>query len=65
MQRSANRLWGEVEDTLWDLDRHGTVLPLTHVIIACCARRVGAVVLTFDHHFQQIPGIRATDRIDW
>ena len=59
-----NRLWGEVEQTLWDLDRQGTVLPLTDVVIACCAQRVGAVVLTHDHHFQQIPGLRVTDHLE-
>jgi predicted nucleic acid-binding protein len=59
-----NRLWEKVEQTLWHLDRQGVVLPLTDVIIACCAQRIGAVVLTYDHHFSQIPGVRATDRLD-
>ena len=53
-----NRLWDEAEQTLWDLDRKGVILPLTDVVIACCARRIGAVVLTYDHHFDKIPGIR-------
>lgn len=59
-----NRLWEEAERTLWELDREGVVLPLTDVVIACCARRVGAVVLTFDGHFSCIPGIRAVSRLD-
>jgi len=59
-----NRLWTEVEETLWNLDRSGVVLPLTDVIIACCAMRVGAIILTYDHHFDRIPGVRTTDRID-
>jgi len=42
----------------------GVVLPLTDVVIACCARRIGAIVLTFDHHFTDMPGIRATDRLE-
>lgn len=58
-----NALWREAEDLLWQLDRRGVVLPLADVVIACCARRIGAVVLTHDEHFQHIPGIRATDRI--
>jgi predicted nucleic acid-binding protein len=58
-----NRLWGEVEQTLWQLDRRGICLPLTDVVIACCARRIQALVLTFDHHFQQIPGIRAVSEL--
>lgn len=59
-----NRLWEEVERTLWDLDRRGKRLPLTDVVIACCANRVQAVVLTYDHHFSQIPGVRAVSRLD-
>lgn len=59
-----NRLWDNVGKTLWQLDRQGIVLPLTDVVIACCAMRIGAVVLTHDDHFDQIPGVRATDRID-
>ena len=59
-----NRLWQEVEETLWTLDRQGCVLPLTDVVIACCAKRLGAVVLTHDVHFAQIPGIRAVDHLE-
>ena len=59
-----SRLWAEVEQTLWDLDRRGMVLPLTDVVIACCARRVGALVLTYDQHFSHIPGVRVTDHLE-
>ena len=58
-----NRLWLDVEQLLWGLDREGVCLPLADVLIACCARRIGAVVLTFDQHFQAIPGIRAVEEI--
>ena len=58
-----NQLWADVEETVWGLDRAGKTLPLADVVIACCARRIGAVVLTFDPHFQMIPGIVAVDRI--
>jgi predicted nucleic acid-binding protein len=61
---SDNRLWADVEDTLWQLDRRGIIVPLTDAVIACCARRVGAVVLTFDHHFQMIPGVRAIESLE-
>jgi predicted nucleic acid-binding protein len=60
-----NRLWQTAEQTLWELDRQGIVLPLTDVVIASCARRVGATVLTYDHHFSQIPGIATTDQLEW
>jgi predicted nucleic acid-binding protein len=59
-----NRLWNDVEDTLWHLDRRGIIVPLTDAVIACCARRIGAVVLTFDQHFQQIPGVRAFESLE-
>lgn len=59
-----NRLWDDVERTLWSLDRRGRILPLTDVVIACCAMRIGAVVLTFDGDFDHIPGVRAVSRLD-
>lgn len=59
-----NRLWDSVEATAWELDRKGVVLPLTDLVIAVCAMRIGAVVLTYDHHFSQIPGVRAVSRLD-
>jgi len=58
------KLWVAVEQMLWDLDRKGTVLPLTDVVIACCAQRVDAVVLTYDKHFSLIPGVRSTHQLE-
>lgn len=58
-----NKLWADAEAMLWNLDRQGITLPMTDVVIACCARRIGAVVLTHDNHFSMIPGIRCTNRI--
>ena len=58
-----NRLWVEVEALAWELDRAGKTFPLPDIVIACCARRIDAVVLTFDGHFSQIPGIVAAERI--
>lgn len=58
-----NRLWLEVETIAWEMDRRGKILPLQDIVIACCARRINAVVLTFDGHFSEIPGIVATERI--
>lgn len=57
------RLWEDVAKTVWQLDRRGMILPLTDVVIGCCARRIGAIVLTHDDHFNEIPGVQATDRI--
>lgn len=55
---TTDKLWLEAEDLAWALDRRGVTLPLTDVLIACCAQKVDAVVLTHDHHFLQIPGLK-------
>ncbi|MDB6057153.1 MAG: VapC toxin family domain ribonuclease [Verrucomicrobiales bacterium] len=58
-----NRLWAKVEELAWQLDRAGDVLPLTDIVIACCAMRIDATVLSLDHHFESIPGLRYIERI--
>ncbi len=59
-----NRLWEDVEKTLWSLDREGCNISLTDAVIACAARRIDAVVLTYDEDFKRIPGVRAVSRLD-
>ena len=58
-----NRLWESTEELLWQLDRQGKVVPPIDALIAESAKRVGAVILTLDSHFQMIPGIIVVDRI--
>ena len=41
----------------WTLDRKGVVLPLSDIVIAACARRGGATLVTSDFHFSKIPGL--------
>lgn len=53
-----HRAWKDTEKLAWRLDRSGKVLPLTDVIIAVCALRAGAKVLTRDRHFEMIPELR-------
>ena len=60
--QTDERLWREVEETIWRLDRQGVTLPLPDVVVGCCARSIGAVVLTLDSHFGYIPGLRVIDR---
>ena len=50
-------VWEDVWRLAWQLDRQGKVLPLQDIIIACCAMKAGARIMTADHHFRQIPGI--------
>jgi len=51
-------LWTEATDLAWKLNRKGWVIPATDLVIAACALRIHAVVLTSDAHFQQIAGLR-------
>ena len=60
---SDHRRWEQTLELAWTLDRNGVVLPLQDLHIAACAAHIGAVILTLDDHFQQVPGIDATDRI--
>jgi predicted nucleic acid-binding protein len=55
--------WQRTAALAWDLDRSGVVLPATDLSIAGCAITHGALVLTFDRHFQQIPGVVAVDHL--
>jgi predicted nucleic acid-binding protein len=54
---SSNRLWEDAAELAWKLDRKGTVIPGTDVVIAASAMRLGAAILTSDRHFQHIPGL--------
>lgn len=58
-----NRLWDEVETLSWTLARSGHHPPLPDLVIACCARRIDAVILTLDDHFRHMPGVESTDRL--
>ena len=53
-----NAIWSDVEKLLWQMDRAGLQIPLPDAVIACCAQRIGAAVLTFDRHFREIPGLQ-------
>ncbi len=55
--------WNETMNLAWSLDRQGITLPLQDIHIAVCASHIGAVILTYDKHFNDIPGIDATDKI--
>ena len=60
----TSRGWQRVAHLAWELDRTGTVLPLPDLIIAATALEHGAAVLTFDRHFQSIPGLVALSDLD-
>jgi len=48
----------ETAELAWMLDRQGQVLPVADLIIALCAKRAGATVITEDPHFRRIPGLK-------
>ena len=58
---TSGSLWNEVWQLAWQLDREGKVLPLQDLVIACCARRVGAAVMTRDAHFKNVPGLEVLE----
>lgn len=53
-----NRLWEETAELAWTLDRRGWIIPAADLVIAACALRIGATVLTQDQRFQKVPGLR-------
>ena len=56
--RTDATFWPDATDLAWDLDRQGKVIPGTDIIIAACALRTSAAVLTSDTHFGLIDGLR-------
>ncbi len=52
-----SELWREATELAWQLDRQGTVLPLTDIAIAACSLRIGATLITTDEHFSKISGL--------
>lgn len=58
---TPSSLWDNVTELAWSMDRKGIVLPLTDLIIAACALRAHAAVLTCDSHFSNIPGLEVLE----
>lgn len=43
------------------LKKSGNPLPINDVWIACGAVETGSIIITYDNHFRQIPGVRLWD----
>jgi len=54
---TLNNLWDDAEDILWKCGRKGHIIPLQDAVIAACAMKAGAAVLTLDKHFDLIEGL--------
>ncbi len=58
------RMWQTVADLAWAMDRSGAGgKPLTDIIIARCAMHVGAVLVSPDKHFRDIPGLKLRESL--
>lgn len=57
-----NRLWEDATALAWELDRAGIVLPGQDIVIAACAQRAEAAVLSRDKHFKKIPNLVVIDQ---
>lgn len=58
------KTWDAVASAAWQLDRKGITLPAQDLIIATCAQRLDAAVLTLDNHFYDIPNLRVISSLD-
>ena len=54
---TSNETWEQSAELAWTLDRSGKTLPAQDILIAVTARLLGAVVLTDDGHFSEIPDL--------
>jgi len=58
------KMWQQVTELAWKLDRSiGGNRPLTDIIIAQCAMHIGAVLISPDKHFQDIPGLKLRESL--
>lgn len=53
-------IFGEVKDAL---RRAGTPIPINDVWLAAQAMEAGAIVITYDEHFEKVPGLRLWDAL--
>ncbi len=58
------RLWRTVSDIGWKLGRKGKWPPVTDLLIAACALRVGATLVSPDSHFKDIEGLTWRKTLD-
>lgn len=58
------KMWQQVAELAWKLDRTtGGHRPLTDIIIAQCAMHIGAILISPDKHFQDIPGLKLRESL--
>jgi predicted nucleic acid-binding protein len=52
------KLWRQVSLLAWQVTRSGFSPPLTDFVIGASAMKARAVLITYDKHFSQIPGVQ-------
>lgn len=50
-------IWAEAGILAGKLRSKGLTIPLSDILLACCARKYKYSIFTIDNHFQDIPGI--------
>ena len=55
---TSNKIWEQAAGLAWSLDRSGVTLPAQDILIATCAKEIGAAVLTDDRHFEEFNGLQ-------
>jgi len=55
---TTNKIWEFATSTAWTLGRNGITLPAQDILIATCAREIGAAVLTDDKHFDEFTDLQ-------
>ena len=53
----TKKLWIESGNLASELRSNGKAIPLSDIMLACCAREHQLHIFTIDKHFQDIPGI--------
>ncbi|MFA5265563.1 MAG: PIN domain-containing protein [Opitutaceae bacterium] len=55
--------WQRAASIAWEMDRRGCPIPATDLAIAACAIEHDAALLTFDRHFEGVPGLSVVDKL--
>lgn len=51
------KMWRQVSEMAWELERKGKQPPLTDLVIAACALRIRATLISPDAHFRDVPDL--------
>lgn len=60
---SDTKIWRDVSRIAWELARGGDHPPIPDLLIAVSSIRIGAILVTFDAHFDRIPGLRLSENL--